>query len=133
MAFEQSPELGEGGIKSRQSLREWLVRNERALYVVTGILVLIVFGMSARVLGIFSGKPGGLDGCIINAAGEPVTGVAQVDLIQSNIPADGCFFFAELPPGNHELVIQTSSGPSFKQTVTIVSGQAVGLGTLTMP
>jgi len=133
MAFEQSPKFGDDGIKSRQSLHGWLIKNERVLYVVTGILVLIVLGMSAYVLGFFSGDPGGLDGCIVNAAGEPVTGVAKVDLTQSNIAADGCFFFAELPPGNHELVIQSSEGSTFEQPVTIVSGQAVGLGVITMP
>jgi hypothetical protein len=133
MAFEQSPGLGDDGIKSQQSVHEWLVGNERTLYAITGILVLIVFVMSARVLGIFSGEPGGLDGCVVNATGGPVTGVVQVDLVQSNIPADGCFFFAELSPGSHELIIKISDGSSFKQSVSIVSGQAVGLGTITVP
>jgi len=133
MAFERSPEFGDGGIKSRQTLRELLAKNERVLYAVTGILIVIVLILSARVLWGASAEPGGLDGCIINAAGEPITGTAQADKSQSLISADGCFFFAELPPGEHELVIETSLGSSIKQAVTILSGQAVALGIITIP
>jgi hypothetical protein len=133
MSFEQSPEFRDGKIKSRWSLLEWLAKNQRVLFAVTGILVVIVLALSARSLGISSGKPGGLDGCITNAAGEPITGTAQVENIQRSIPADGCFFFTELPPGEHDLLIQTSSGLVKKQVVKIVSGQAVGLGTIALP
>jgi hypothetical protein len=133
MAFEQSPEFGDGGIKSRQSLRDWLIKNERVLYAVTGILLVVVLVLSLRVLGVFSGEPGGLDGCIVNVAGGPITGTAQVDNTQRLTSADGCFFFAELTPGKHELTIEASGGLVIKQTVEIISGQAVGLGTITMP
>ena len=133
MAFEQGPEFGNGGIKSRQSLRGWLIKNERVLYVVTGILLVVVLVLSLRVLGVFSGEPGGLDGCIVNAAGEPITGTAQADNTQRLAFADGCFFFPELSPGKHELTIELSDGLVIKQAVEIVSGQAVGLGTITTP
>jgi len=133
MAFEQNPEFGDGGIKSRQTLHEWLVKNERILYAVIGILLVITLVLSGRVMGIFSDEPGGLDGCLINAAGEPITGTAQVETTQSLIFADGCFFFAELSPGKHELVIKTSGGSSIRQPVTILSGQAVELGIITVP
>jgi hypothetical protein len=133
MAFEQSPKFGDGGIKSRQSLRDWLIKNERVLYVVTGILLVVVLVLSLHVLGVFSGEPGGLDGCIVNAAGKPITGTAQVDNIQRLTSADGCFFFVVLTPGKHELIIEASGGLVIKQAVKIISGQAVGLGTITMP
>jgi hypothetical protein len=133
MAFDQSPEFGNGGIKSRQSLRDWLIKNERVLYIVTGILLVVVIVLSLRVLGVFSGEPGGLDGCIVNAAGEPIAGTAQVDNTQRLAFADGCFFFSELSPGKHKLTIELTDGSVIKQAVEIVSGQAVELGTITMP
>jgi hypothetical protein len=133
MAFEHNPEFGNGGIKSRQTLHELLVKNERILYSVTGILLVIVLVLSLRMSGIFSGEPGGLDGCAVNTAGEPVTGTAQVETAQALISADGCFFFAELPPGEHELVIKTSGGSSLSQLVEIISGQAVELGIIVVP
>jgi hypothetical protein len=133
MAFEQNPEFGDGGIKSRQSLSDWLVNNERVLYAATGILLVVVFVLSLRVLGVFSGEPGGLDGCIVNAAGEPITATVRADNTQRVTSADGCFFFPELSPGKHELTMEVSDGSVIKQTVEIVSGQAVGLGTISMP
>jgi hypothetical protein len=133
MAFDQSPEFGNGGIKSRQSLRDWLIKNERVLYVVTGLLLVVVLVLSLRVLGVFSGEPGGLDGCIVNAAGEPITGTVQADNSQRLALVDGCFFFPELSPGKHELTIELTDGSVIKQAVEIVSGQAVELGTITMP
>jgi hypothetical protein len=135
MAFEQNPEFKDGGIKSHQSLREWLTKNERMLFVVTNILVVIVLALSVNVIGssLFWGKPGGLDGCIVNAAGEPVTGTTQVEKTQRSTFADGCFFFAELSPGKHELTIKTSGGSVTSQMVEIISGQAVALGKITIP
>jgi hypothetical protein len=133
MAFEHNPEFGDGGIKSRQTLHELLVKNERILYSVTGILLVIVLALSLYVTGIFSGEPGGLAGCVVNAAGEPVTGTAQVETTPALVSADGCFFFAELPPGEHELVIETSGGSSLSQLVEIISGQAVELGIIAIP
>lgn len=135
MAFEKNPEFRDGGIKSRQSWREWLTKNERALFAVTGILLVIVLVLSVRVLGgsLFLGEPGGLDGCIVNAAGEPMMGTAQVDASRRPTSADGCFYFAELSPGKHELTIKASGGYVTIQSVEIISGQAVGLGTITLP
>lgn len=133
MAFEQSPELDSDGIKSRSSLREMLARNERALYALTAILVVIVIVLSLRMLLISSSESGGLDGCITNAAGEPVIGTVRVDSFQRAISADGCFFFAELSPGSHDLFIEIADGAPIKQAVTVLAGQAVGLGTITVP
>ncbi len=135
MAFEKNPEFRDGGIKSRQSWREWLTKNERALFAVTGILLVIVLVLSVRVLGgsLFLGEPGGLDGCIVNAAGEPIMGTAQVDASRRPTSADGCFYFAELSPGKHELTIKASGGYVTIQSVEIISGQAFGLGTITLP
>ncbi len=79
MSFEQNPQFENGEIKSRQTLHDWLAKNERVLYAVTGILIVIVLILSARVLWGASAEPGGLDGCIINAAGEPITGTVQAD------------------------------------------------------
>jgi len=133
MAFEQSPELGNNGVKSRSSLREMLARNERALYALTAILVVVVIVLSMRILLISSSEPGGLDGCIANAAGEPVIGTVRVDSFQRAISADGCFFFAELSPGSQKLFIEIADGSSIEQAVTVLAGQAVGLGTITVP
>jgi len=38
-----------------------------------------------------------------------------------------------LPPGEHELVIETSGGSSLSQLVEIISGQAVELGIIAIP
>ncbi len=133
MSFEKNPEFEDGEIKSRRTLRDWLMKNERIFYVVTGILLVIVLVLFASVMDFFSGDPGGLDGCIVNAAGEPITGIAQVETTQSLISADGCFFFAKLSPGQHELVIAVSNGAVITQPVEIISGQAVGLGVIVIP
>jgi hypothetical protein len=134
MAFDESPEFGESGIKSRPTLRRWLTRHERALYAVTGVLSVIMLLLSARVLGpSFLSEPGGLDGCLANASGEPVTGTVRVGSITHPVYDDGCFFFAELSPGAHELTIETSDGTILKQAVEIVPGQAVELGVITLP
>jgi hypothetical protein len=133
MAFEQSPEFGDGGIKSRQSLRDWLMQHERGLYTITGILLVLVAAMTARIFGVSITEPGGLDGCVVTAAGEPAQGTVQVGLLQSPLYENGCFFFAELAPGVHEVLVQTADGIAFSQSVTIVSGQAVELGAITLP
>jgi hypothetical protein len=133
MSFEQNPQFENGEIKSRQTLHDWLAKNERVLYAVIGILLVVTLVLSGRALGNFSGEPGGLDGCIVNSAGEPITGTAQVETTQRPISADGCFFFAKLSPGEHELVIKTSSGSVITQPVEIIPGQAVELGVVTMP
>jgi hypothetical protein len=133
MAFEQNPEFRDGGIKVRQSWRELLTKNERVLYAVTGILLVIVLVLSLRALGVFSGESGGLDGCVVNTSGEPMTATAQTEKTQRSTAADGCFFFSELTPGKHELIIEVADGSIVKQAVEIVSGQAVGLGKITMP
>jgi len=134
MAFDESPEFGESGIKSRPTLRRWLTRHERALYAVTGVLSVIVLLLAVRVLGpSFFGEPGGLDGCLANGSGEPVTGTVRVGNVANSVHEDGCFFFAELAPGAHELTIETSDGTILKQAVEIVPGQAVELGVITLP
>lgn len=133
MSFEQSPQLENGVVKSRQSLHGWLMQHERGLYAVTGVLLVIMAVMTAWFFGFSLNEPGGVDGCVVNAGGEPAEGSVQVELQQSPLYEDGCFFVAELPSGPHDLIIQTLDGKSTQQVVVIVSGEAVGLGTVTIP
>ena len=50
----------------------------------------------------------------------------------STTSADGCFFFASLPPGNYQLTIKTGSR-EMQVPVSIEANKAVGLGSITVP
>jgi hypothetical protein len=132
MAFEHGPEIGNNGITEHRSLRGWLTRHERALYVIIGGLSIIILFLAGKVLypSLLTNPPGGLDGCLTTLNGTPVSATVWVGDISRPTYADGCFFFPNLSPGLQQVRIETVSGQSSTQSVEIVSGQAVGLGNI---
>jgi hypothetical protein len=82
---------------------------------------------------IFHQQPGGLDGCLLSASGQPVAAAVKVGDAERQTYSDGCFFFASLPPGNRQLSVMTSTGVVLTRTVRIIPDQAVALGTVQMP
>ncbi len=130
MSFENSPsfdDLEKIKPEKKKPFPHWL---RRVLLIAVAILgggILLFSGikLGARA----STPPGGLDGCLVNAAGNPI--VAEVSFGDQSTKSfeDGCFFFYELAAGNGELVVQYGGGDQVFP-VQIISRQAVTLGEL---
>lgn len=134
MAFEDSPNL-DGSTPARYQAGNWLFRYRRLILItVIGLtLLLAAFTLLAYLLG----RPpdlgvGGLEGCL--AAGDGSPRVAEIRLAgySKMTGADGCFFFAALPPGNYEMQVLLENGEAWSTPVEIVADQALNLGTLTV-
>ncbi len=128
--LEDDPRFGEHRVRPRFSLTGWIAGHIGVLLVVAGVFaalsILFLFStVNHSLLG--GGQPGGLDGCVVNANGNPVPSTVWVDNISRPTTADGCFFFASLSPGSHQFRIETAGKQVRLQTVDIQSGQAVGL------
>ena len=128
MYDERHDEIQEDEINASRSLRIWLA-------VLAGALTVILVYVSVQAVGLSWSptQPGGMDGCVVNAQGRPVTGTVWVDEVSKSISDDGCFFFKRLAPGSHELKIETVYGPVMEQSFEVVSGEANSLGVLTVP
>lgn len=128
MAFEESPsfdDLAEEP-KEKKPFPAWL-RRVLLLTVVSLLTILLLIGGSR--LGSRAAAPvGGLDGCLVNEAGNPV--VAEVSFGQQSkqTDEDGCFFFAALPIGTGRLIVHLDEEYIFP--VEVINGQAVRLGDL---
>ncbi len=127
--LEDDPRFGEHNVRPRFSLIGWIVGHIRLLLAVAGVFVAlsILFLFYTANHSPLGGQPGGLDGCVVSANGNPVPSTVRVDDISRPTTADGCFFFASLSPGLHQLRIETAGKQVWLQTVDIQSGQAVGL------
>jgi len=127
--LEDDPRFGEHNVRPRFSLIGWIAGHIRLLLVVVGVFaalsILFLFYTANRSL--VGEQPGGLDGCVVGVNGNPVPSTVWVDNTSRPTTADGCFFFARLSPGSHQLRIETSGKQVWLQTVDIQSGQAVGL------
>ncbi len=128
MSFENSPsfdDLEKIKPEKKKPFPHWLRRMLLIAVAVLGSGILLFSGikLGARA----SIPPGGLDGCLVNAAGNPV--VAEVSFGDQSTESfeDGCFFFYELAAGNGELIIR-HGGEDQVFPVEIISGQAVTLG-----
>ncbi|MFZ5820888.1 MAG: carboxypeptidase-like regulatory domain-containing protein [Chloroflexota bacterium] len=135
MAFEESPRFDgqEGGVRS--SWRNWIARNRRWLLALA-VLFLLVDALAAAFLlspPVSRQPPGGLDGCLADANGQPLQATVRVGEVARSTYADGCFFFPALEPGSQQMRVETASGETFTQTVQIVPGKALGLGTISLP
>ena len=128
MYDERHDEIQEDESSASRTLRIWLA-------VLTGVLTVILLYVSVQAVGSSWSpmKPGGMDGCVVNAQGRPVAGMVWVDEVSKSISDDGCFFFKHLAPGSHELKIETVYGPVMEQSFVVVSGEANSLGILTVP
>ena len=128
MSLEKSPsfdDLEKIKPEKKNPFPHWLRR----------VLVLAVAILGSGIL-LFSGiklgarasiPPGGLDGCLVNAAGTPLIAEASFGNVSIQSYEDGCFFFHELPAGKGELIVRYS-GENWVFPVEIISEQAVTLG-----
>ena len=133
MAFENSPGLQPHSAR-RVPFLTLVYQNQRMILITVGIVaVLGCLVIAVQLLPLFAAPPptGGLDGCLATASGEPVVTMLQIDAVTRPSYADGCFFFPNLPAGQHELLIHTSAG-SLSLPVTILPDQSTGLGTITI-
>ena len=115
--------------------RLWLDRHIRiilialAVITVSYLVALIVLTLHPRL-----GKEstGGVDGCLVADDGRPLPGQVRVGTVSTDTGGDGCFFFAALPIGTQVLEIE-AGGTTWEQPVTVVSGEAVPLGSISQP
>lgn len=116
-------------------LRAGIRRHRRAWLGVCVALVALNVGLLARQIApaVTAPPPGGVDGCVRAANQQPIGATIWADDLARRTFADGCFFFARLTPGEHTLRFVADNGVAWTQTVTIKSGQAVGLGDLLAP
>jgi hypothetical protein len=135
MAFEESPRFNGNQVVTHLSTQGWIHKHRLVLMLLVVIfLILDGFLFYYRLVpAVQAGRPGGLDGCLVSANGEPLSAIVRVGQEASQTFEDGCFFFSELPPGAREITIEAVSGERMVQTVEIISGEAVGLGTVTVP
>jgi hypothetical protein len=135
MTLEQIPQYTGGKPITDSSLRGWLGRHDVVLLVSIAVLLVLDAAVAGYFLTIGRTSPGGLDGCLYTASGQPMPGatVAVGNYTTATYP-DGCFFFAELPAGQNDLIVQGETGDViFSQSVDIPSDQALGLGSITVP
>ncbi len=135
MAFEESPQFDGNQVVTHLSTQGWIHKYRLVLMslVVVFLILDVALFYFRLVPTYYASFPGGLDGCLVSTNGEPLSAVVRVGQEASQTFEDGCFFFSELPPGNQEITIETVSGERSVQTVEIISGEAVGLGTVTVP
>lgn len=132
MAFENSPILGEDGVVERRSLRAWLALHRRWLIILAALFLLADAWLIVQL--VRPAAPGGLDGCVVTASGQPVvSAIIRAGQVERMTFADGCFFFPSLQPGTYQVSIATDGEVVWSQPVTIISGQAVGLETIRVP
>lgn len=132
MTLEKSPsfdDLEKKQSEEKKPFPRWV----RFVLISTVVLLgsgLLLFGGS-KLWARASVPPGGLDGCLVNAVGNPLIAVVKIGQESRQSYEDGCFFFPELPAGKDELVVHTDS-KTWTFSVEIISNQAVGLGILTL-
>ena len=133
MAYERSPGLD--GTPQHRGLITWIFDHKRTIYIASAIasgllipvLVFLLISSQPRDLG-----GGGLDGCIISSANEPVAATVKIADQIAATQGDGCFFFASVPIGDHTLVLRLDDGTVVQRKVTIMPGQATMLGNVTL-
>ena len=127
--LENSPRFDEHDPGPRFSLAGWIARHIRFLLAIAGVFAVlgILFLLYTVNHSLPAVQPGGLDGCVVSANGNPVPATVWVDNISRPTTADGCFFFASLSPGSHQFRVEAAGKQAWSQTVDIQSGQAVGL------
>lgn len=125
----------ERGIDLIESLLAWLANHTQILYVLIGVLSVLLIGLTVYAIQpVWSApEPGGVDGCITDILGNPLTGTVKVGTRSKPIYNDGCFFFKSLAPGTYHMKVVTTGGKTLNKTFKIVSDQAISLGTITVP
>jgi hypothetical protein len=127
MSLEKSPsfdDLEKRKPEKKNPFPQWL---RRVLFIAVAILGGGILLFSGVKLGAHSKiPPGGLDGCLVNAAGNPVVAKMSFGDQSTKSFEDGCFFFHELDAGKGELIVQRGD-KNWVFPVEIISGQAVTL------
>lgn len=135
MAFEKGPNL-DGSVSARYRAGNWLNNHLRLiLYVVIGLTVILA-GLTLYVF--LLGRPpdmpvGGLDGCLLTGEDTPLMAEIRIAGFSKTTGDDGCFFFASLPSGIHDLQVFPQQGQVWTIPVQIAVGQSVSLGEQVMP
>ncbi len=129
--MENSPKL-DGTPSVQVNLTKSVYNYRRSI-----ILLVVTMGLLLTVAILVISRPreipaGGLDGCVVSPDGVPLVAMVVVAKQSKSTFSDGCFFFADLPPGQHAVVIQPTLGGEWYGMVEIVSGKAVGLGEITI-
>jgi hypothetical protein len=73
---------------------------------------------------------GGVDGCLVDSAGEPVLAVITISGAARLTGTDGCFFFPNLQPGIHNMTITLSDKTEVRHAVRISRGRATAMGSI---
>lgn len=137
MSLQDSPVFDGADVKSphKPTVHDWIQSHRRLLLILIGVfivldvlLLLFLFAGSDAV----STAPGGLDGCLVDAAGRTVTGEITIAGVTRSTDPGGCFFFPSLPPGSHVMQVLTAGGLSLTTEVTVISGEAVPLDTVSV-
>lgn len=135
MEMNELPQYNAGKPITDSSLRGWMGRRRGAIFaVMAALLALDIFAI--LYFQVFSAAPpGGLDGCFVDADGQPIVGATvRVGEYQTATYPDGCFFFAELPAGPHDLAVTGADGETlFSRAVDIPPDDAFALETVTLP
>ena len=134
MAFEESPRLDGSPRASNRSVRGWIARHARLLMVLAALFLLADLLIAAYFYlpGMLKEPPGGLDGCLVGLDQSPIQATVKVGKITTAAGLDGCFFLPELPPGSQPVEITPATGDPLLLQVTILSGEAVSLGAITV-
>jgi hypothetical protein len=106
MAFQNSPNFEDQTTNNKFSFKDWIGRHARpVLILLGGFFALDIILAAILLIPTQNTEPGGLDGCVLSADGKPVSATVQVNNISKSTYEDGCFFFPNLPPGEHEMTI----------------------------
>ena len=129
MSPEDSPTLEKAVAAMEQAAAPVLPRRDtrRLLLRITIALCLVLLGVFIYRLATPRPANGGLDGCLRTPDGAALTASVRIQNQPGVVGADGCFFFASLPPGAQILIVQLPGG-DWQQPVTVLPGKAISLG-----
>ena len=130
MTFENSPSIQKPNQHRPASLKDWAIRHKRIFFF--GLLVLLVGWLAFIAVAVIRNpvvkhSSGGLEGYVLTQSGKPLAAELSIAGVTTHTYEDGYFFFNSLPAGSAELLIQ-SGGNKTRQSITILSDQAVNLG-----
>ena len=134
MTFENSPSIQNPNQHRPASIKDWAIRHKRVFFF--GLLVLLVGWLAFIAVTVIRNPVvkqayGGLEGYVLTPSGQPLAAELSIAGVTTHTYDDGYFFFNSLPAGSAELLIQ-SGGNETRQSVTILSNQAVSLGKIVL-
>jgi hypothetical protein len=134
MAFENSPSLDQPSETRPSSLKDRIYQNRRK-WIMAGVIFAVLWLAGTGALFLLSSNvfspPGGAEGYLVTPTGQPAQALITISDVKVRTYEDGYFFFPELRPGEHEMIIETTYGV-WRQPVIIISDQAVDLGKIVL-